>query len=219
MASAVVEIADAVGRRTKTRQALVGAGLRLLSQRPIDAISIDDIVMEAGVAKGSFYNHFEDKEALARAVAALIRVEVEQAVSAANAGVDDPARRVARAVCVYLRHAVTDPMRAGVLQRIHTSVTYAAAPLNVGVMADVSAGLTGGRFAIPTAESGVLLIIGVAQVALTRACDEPRATSTIVLGQQLCGLMLRGLGLPTAEADAIAAQAAHDIIQPALDAR
>ena len=205
---------DLSGRRAKTRQALVDAGFRLLATRPIDAIAIDDIVREAGVAKGSFYNHFDDKDALARTIAGHIRVDLEAAVDAANAGVEDPARRVVRAVSVYIRHAISDPQRAGVLLRLYAGAANAAAPLNQGILADISDGLLKGRFTIPTAETGVLFIMGVAQSALARAHGEPNPAVTIMLGQQLCSLLLRGLGLPAAEADIIAAQAAHDVIQP-----
>jgi AcrR family transcriptional regulator len=196
-------------RRARTRQALVGAGLRLLAQRPIDAIAIDEIVAEAGVGKGSFYNHFDDKAALAGAIAAAIRIETERAVAEANAGVEDPARRVARALCVYLGRAVADPRQATVMSR--TPIwTEAASQLNRGVLGDVSAGLLQGRFQIPTAEAGVLLVLGVAHVALARILEEPSAAVT--LGQQLCGLLLKGLGLPAAEAEAVSAQAAHEIL-------
>ena len=205
---------DLTGRRAKTRQALVDAGFRLLATRPIDAIAIDDIVREAGVAKGSFYNHFDDKDALARTIAGHIRVDLETAVDAANAGVEDPARRVVRAVSVYIRHAISDPQRASVLLRLYAGAANAAAPLNRGILADISDGLLKGRFTIPTAETGVLFIMGVAQSALARAHGEPNPAVTIMLGQQLCSLLLRGLGLPAAEADVIAAQAAHDVIQP-----
>lgn len=206
------------GRRARTRRALIDGGLRLLAHRPIDAIAIDDIVQEAGVAKGSFYNHFEDKDALSRAIAGEIRNRIETAVGEANTGVEDPARRVARAVCVYIRHAITDRARASVLLRIHAHALHPSAPLNRGILQDVSDGLLAGRFTVPTTEAGVLFIMGVAQLALARAVDEPNPAVTTMLGQQLCAMLLHGLGLPTGEADAIAAQAALSVIQQPLQA-
>ena len=47
-------------RSAPTRAALVAAGFDLLVERPIDAIPIDEVVKRAGVAKGSFFNHFRD---------------------------------------------------------------------------------------------------------------------------------------------------------------
>src|SRR5271169_2752261 len=203
---------DLSARRAKTRQALLDAGSRLLAENPIDAIAIDEIVRAAGVAKGSFFNHFEDKDAFGRAVARQLRVEIETAVAEINRGIEDPARRVARSVCLYVRHAPRHPQRASVLLRVSPQLSQPDAPLNQGVLNDVSKGLLDGRFSLPTAEAGVLFILGVAQIALARVVREPSASLAEALGQQLCSLLLRGLGLPPGEADQLAAQAAHEVI-------
>jgi len=209
----VLDPVVAGSRRAKTRQALIDAGFRLLAQRPLDAISIDDFAREAGVAKGSFYNHFDDKEALAHALASAARFDIERAVGEANRGVEDPARRVARALCVVVQQAIADPERASVLLTVTAQAPFASAPVNKGVLDDVSAGLVSGRFAVPTAEAGVLFILGVAQLALARALNEPSAPTTVMLTQQLCALLLRGFGLPALDADALAARAVHEIIE------
>lgn len=200
-------------RGERTRAALVAAGRRLFCERPVEAVAIDDIVQAAAVAKGSFYNHFADRDMLARAVAADILSSVELAVGRANAGVEDPARRVARAVCVYLRFAVDDPERAGVAVRMLGGGMSVTSPLNKGVVDDVSLGLAAGRFAIPSMEAGVLFIVGAAQMALARVVREPVASMAIVLAQQICAMLLRGLGVVGAEAEAIAAQSADEIVR------
>ena len=204
----------AAPRRVRTRQALLDAGLRLMAEKPIDAISIDEIVRAAGVAKGSFFNHFEDKEAFAEAVAAQVRGEVEAGVAQLNAGIDDPASRVARAVCLYVLSALRDPRRAGVLLRASPQASHMTTPLNQGVVADISQGLLAGRFAVPTAEAGVLLVIGAAQAMLARVIGEPSPSVAAVITQQLCALLLRGLGLAAGEADGIAARAVHEVLGP-----
>ncbi|MDP3855768.1 TetR/AcrR family transcriptional regulator [Phenylobacterium sp.] len=201
------------GRAGRTREALIGAGRRLFSERPADAVSIDDIVQAADVAKGSFYNHFPDREALVRAVTSEIRAGVELAVRAANEGVEDPARRAARAVCVYLRYGVDEPERARVMVRVHDGHTTTSAPLNRHLVEDVTQGLASGRFAIATMESGVLFILGVSQMSLIRVVREPSLAVAVPLAQQMCALLLRGLGVPFAEADAIAAQTADEIVR------
>jgi TetR/AcrR family transcriptional repressor of nem operon len=48
-----------------TRDQIFDAALKLLLERGFNASSVQDITVEAGVPKGSFYNHFESKEALA----------------------------------------------------------------------------------------------------------------------------------------------------------
>jgi AcrR family transcriptional regulator len=177
---------------------------------------VDDIVQAAEVGKGSFYNHFADREALARAIASQIRAGVESAVGRANAGVEDPARRLARAVCTYLRYAVDEPEQAGFLVHIHTGRTSLAAPLNRGLVADLETGLAAGRFGVATVESGALYVLGVTQSALVRIVQEPVPALAVSLSQQMCALVLRGLGVPGAEADQIAAQASDEIVRKNL---
>lgn len=200
-------------RAERTRAALIAAGRRLFSERAVDAVTVDDIVQTAEVGKGSFYNHFTDREALVRAISAEIRAGVERAVGRANAEVEDPAHRMARAVCTYLRYALDEPERAGVLVRIHSGHTSMTAPLNRGLVDDIAKGLAAGRFAVPTLESGALYVMGVTQLALVRVVQEPTQSLAVSLAQQMCALLLRGLGLPGAEADLIAAQASDEIVR------
>ena len=82
-------------RAARTRAALLAAGFELLAERPIDAIAIDEVVARAGVAKGSFFNHFTDKPGFANAIGAAVRMELEARVDAANDGVSDPVARLA----------------------------------------------------------------------------------------------------------------------------
>jgi len=50
--------------RLNVREQLLSAGLESLHRRGFNATSVEDITEAAGVPKGSFYNHFESKEAL-----------------------------------------------------------------------------------------------------------------------------------------------------------
>jgi AcrR family transcriptional regulator len=53
------------GRRkeamAKTREALIDAGLRLAERTGLSGLSVDLIVKDAGVAKGTFFHHFGDR--------------------------------------------------------------------------------------------------------------------------------------------------------------
>jgi TetR/AcrR family transcriptional regulator, transcriptional repressor for nem operon len=50
--------------RPSVRHLIVDAGLRVFLRGGFTASSVQDITDEAGVPKGSFYNHFDSKEAL-----------------------------------------------------------------------------------------------------------------------------------------------------------
>jgi AcrR family transcriptional regulator len=200
-------------RAERTRAALLTAGRRLFSERPVDAVTVDEIVQAAEVGKGSFYNHFADREALMRAIAKEIRAHIEDAVARANVAETDPARRMARAVCTYLRYPLDAPEPAAVLVRLHNGRGSWASPLNRGLIDDIETGLARGRFGVATVESGVLYVLGVTQFALERLAREPNPALAVSLAQQICALILRGLSVPSDEADLIAAQASDEIVR------
>jgi len=192
----------------------VRAGQKLFAEHPVDAFAIDDIVREADVAKGSFYKHFSDKEALLAAVVRRIRDRIEAEVTASNTGVTDAARRVARAICVYLRFVADEPEQGGVLVRNDRSgQTLPSMKLNPGTVDDVRMGLAAGRFTVPTVEAGALFILGVGHAGLTRFNGDRGAASNVWIAQQLCMLVLRGLGVPAPDAELLSAQASEEILR------
>ncbi len=50
--------------RPNVRQKIIDAGLQVLIEKGFNGSGVQDITSAAGVPKGSFYNHFESKEAL-----------------------------------------------------------------------------------------------------------------------------------------------------------
>jgi AcrR family transcriptional regulator len=187
------------------------AGQSLFAERSVEGVTIDDIVLAAEVAKGSFYNHFSDKEGLAREIAVEVRGFAEAAVTEANAGVDDPAARVARALCVFVLDAVDHPERNRAQRRLFTGATLIDAPMNRGVRRDVEAGLAAGRFAGVSPESAVLMVMGIVNFAVARVLEPHAPASAVVVARELGFGLLRGLGVEAAEAEAVAAAASEGI--------
>jgi TetR/AcrR family transcriptional regulator, regulator of autoinduction and epiphytic fitness len=67
-------------------EAILDATNRLLADKGYEAMSMDDIAAEVGVAKGSLYKHFESKDALAAAVMTRLLLQTRQALAAQPAG-------------------------------------------------------------------------------------------------------------------------------------
>jgi len=198
-------------RRARTRAALLQAGESLFAAQSVEAVSIDDIVAAADVAKGSFYNHFSDREALAREIAVAVRAEAEAQVDQANDGIVDPARRMARGQMVFARFALQHPQRARAMMRLFAGATQPNAPLNRGVRADIEAGLATGAFSDLSVETGVLMAMGMAMVAVGRVLEPHGNTSAAEICRDLNFGLLRGLGVPEDLARAISDAAADDI--------
>jgi AcrR family transcriptional regulator len=199
-----------------TRQALLDATHSLLALRSIDALSVDEIAMRADVAKGTFYNYFSDKDALARELAAHIRARLEGEIARTNAGVTDSAARIARAMCCVLRFGLREPRQAAAMMRLFPHATDPSAPINAGVRGDVTAGLRGGRIAAPSADAAVAFIVGAIVAGLNRVIDLPPERAAI-FAHDLGLLLLRALGLGRAAAARIMTAAVGSILVQAGD--
>ena len=195
-------------RRLKTRAALLAAGAELLADRSIDAIPVNDIIDLAGVAKGSFFNHFADKDTFAAAVAAEIRQKVEIDATATNTGISDPAARMARAIGTFVRFALTDGRAARVMLRGHARALQTDHPLNTALRTDIADGCASGRFGCPDQEAAAVYVIGLCQILLSttveRSLSAPQAAR---LAADVIALLLTGLGVARPEASTIAAEA------------
>ena len=200
-------------RRLKTRAALLATGLKLLADRPIDGISVDDIVHHASVAKGSFFNHFADKDDFAFAVAAEIRRGVEAKIAVANRGVDDPALRVAQGICCFVQFALTERPAAKIFARVHMPRVGADHPLNSGVRADVALGVGEKRFVLTSVEAGVICVIGVAQGLLASVITKrPKRDDARTLSIDVLTILLTGFAIEAKEARRLASFAARSLI-------
>jgi AcrR family transcriptional regulator len=197
-------------RAQRTYRALVDAGLELLAERPIDALAIDEIVGRAGVAKGSFFNHFADKAAFGQAIGAEIRLELEARIGAANAGVADPLARLAGGMRTGLAFALDEPRKTAIMIRNASNSTLRDQPLNQGVAADLNAAVATGRLRKEAQQSGVRFWLGLCQVlmanAIERRIDRTEAARRL---EEMLVLALTGLGLSAKDAAGYASASAE----------
>lgn len=94
------------GRRT--RQALLDAGVVVADRHGLAGLSVNRVVAEAEVAKGTFYVHFADREAFVDALHARFHAEVEAAIAAVAADLPPGAERIVAAVEAYLDVCIED---------------------------------------------------------------------------------------------------------------
>jgi AcrR family transcriptional regulator len=98
-----VAVGARASRRVERRQAILAAALKEFSARGFAAARLDDVAVAAGIAKGTIYLYFRDKEALFQD---LIRSEMSPVVATLETAlaVDLPVRVVAeRAVELFVR--------------------------------------------------------------------------------------------------------------------
>ena len=84
-------------KRARTRAQIVQAGLVLLAERASEALTVDAIVEAAGVAKGTFYYHFQSVEELVAAVGASLADSFDELLAPSRLGEPDPIVRMSLA--------------------------------------------------------------------------------------------------------------------------
>ncbi|MFN3458121.1 MAG: TetR/AcrR family transcriptional regulator [Novosphingobium sp.] len=183
-------------RAQRTRAALLAAGFELVAGRPIDAIPIDEFVAAAGVAKGSFFNHFADKQAFAEALAQEVRLDLEEHISRTNDAISDPIERMAKAMRVCARFAIENPKRTIVLLRGSGGAADPAHPLNKGVAKDFEDASRAGLLGEAAESAGVLYWLGLCQALMAYLIEQSQnlADAGAIIDNMLV-LGLGGLGI------------------------
>ena len=82
-------------KRARTRALIVEAGAMLLAERPPEALTVDAVVEAAGVAKGTFYYHFQSISELAAAVGVMLAESFDEVMTPARLELRDPIARLA----------------------------------------------------------------------------------------------------------------------------
>jgi len=192
-------------RRVRTRAALIEAARTVFGECGFEGATIQAITDVADVAKGSFYNHFESREALHRAVVETTLAELGAALDRdVERREDDPARVIATSMLSTLRTCLDDPMLGGFLLK-NANFLEAESAIGMRGRRDLSRGIEAGRFVIDDIETCMAVLAGAGQGVLSqRLRGELDASSE----PGFVAFALRMLGLPIDEADAIASETA-----------
>lgn len=193
-------------KKERTRRELLAAAIEVIAAKG-ETFSIIDVVREAGVSNGTFYNYFDDRDALLDAV----NSEVLGTFTAGGAeAIDeaDPARRFAVISALLLQHAVALPKLAEVLVRLES---MAGAELAVGdplvhLRHDLAEGATSGRFTCGPTPAIVDLVSGTLLRAVGRIAAADEATDADY-HRDVIASILRALGVQADEAATLATEA------------
>ena len=124
-------------KRARTRAQILEATEILLAERPPEALTVDAIVDAAGVAKGTFYYHFQSIEELTAAVGAKLAESFDDLLAPARLGQPDPIARLSFGLTKFLEKAIAEPLWARLV------IQSAQAPTGVreGIRANLKADL------------------------------------------------------------------------------
>jgi len=187
-------------KREKTRRQLIEAGLRVLAEKG-EALTVSDVVAEADVSNGTFYNYFVDRDELVDTLAQELVLTL--AATAASEPIADPARRFAITSGRVLRRAAEDATWGRVALRL---VQRPGLHQNVDryLREDLAEGLSQGRFDIGPEDAAVDLAMGLLVMTMWRIVE---GTAQPDAAERAVERGLAALGVDAAEAAELAADA------------
>ncbi|MFZ5755609.1 MAG: TetR/AcrR family transcriptional regulator [Pseudomonadota bacterium] len=184
-------------KKERTRAQLVEAAVRLIGERGIDAITVNDIVTEAAVAPGTFYNYFPALDAmLAEIGSSLCDAFAEH--SAQRARARDPGSRLAQVLRAHLHRARADAAWARLVVRFAAvASTGVRNALVRSLEDDIIDGIGKGQFSAEADEAAPDLVVGALLAGFERVADRHVSAE---YDRNLTANILRGLGMVSAAA-------------------
>lgn len=199
-------------KKERTRRQLIAAAVEEIALTG-EAFTILDVTKRAEVSNGTFYNYFDDRNALVDAVVTEVLTSFTD-TSAELVTSDDPVRRFATITALVLEQSAADPQLATVLLRLHSIDPTGGLSDDAfrHLRSDLAEAAERGRLTQEPTDAAVDLVTGTLARAVLRlttggASGEYR--------QELIRLLLTSLGLDANEADEVAHEAIAAV--PELD--
>jgi AcrR family transcriptional regulator len=123
MAKINLERRAEIGRekRARTKAQLIAAASTLFAKQEWESVTIDDVVNEAGVAKGTFYTHFNDLNQLAAVVADELVKSFDELIQPRRLAISDPLLRIAFGCDAFIAKSLDDRLWASLAARMARS--------------------------------------------------------------------------------------------------
>src|SRR5689334_10373654 len=132
-------------KRARTRAQIVETAAMLLADRPPEALTIDTVVEAAGVAKGTFYYHFQSIDELAAAVGEKLAESLDELLAPARLGISDPIDPISFGFTQFLERAINEPAWARLVIQSAQAPTEFAQTVRANLKRDLTEANDQGR--------------------------------------------------------------------------
>ena len=152
----------------RRKQDLLNIAYRMFIEKGYENTSVDDIIAEAGIAKGTYYYYFESKEATLEAV---IEMMIEKAENIAKAALTNPVpipQKLASVVYAFQPNkdeiVITDVLERKENIVMHDKIGKKIVEVAVPILSDiVREGIAQGIFACTNVEERVKMLLIMSQ--------------------------------------------------------
>lgn len=152
----------------RRKQDLLNIAYRMFIEKGYENTSVDDIIIEAGIAKGTYYYYFESKEAT---LGAVIEMMIEKAENIAKAALMNPVpipQKLASVVYAFQPNkdeiVITDVLERKENIVMHDKIGKKIVEVAVPILSDiVREGIAQGIFACTNVEERVKMLLIMSQ--------------------------------------------------------
>ena len=188
-------------KRRDTRARIIAEAERLMSEGPVDEVTIQHITDAADVGHGTFYLHFKSKYEVLVPIIQQRAANGDARVQQVLANEDDPAHVLAVSARHMGRIALADPLWRWFLQHSGVPVEDMRAAIGTFSARDFRRGIESGRFQVPDLHGMSHFLLGAYVTTLLAALPLEDPGGTL---DDMAELMLRAVGLSVEEAARIA---------------
>jgi len=178
--------------KTPTRDRILDSATDLFGRRGVDAVSLDAIAVDVGVAKQTLLYWFPSKDDLVRAVLVSAAQELTILIDAAvRAAPDDPLDRIEAVIRAVFRPAVRRPALLGLIREVSRLPSSAGDRLTADLAPLVDRGIT---YLEQEMEAGRLrradprLVASLCYATVTGIATEPEALRVVGWQPSTAGL-------------------------------
>ena len=187
-------------RRAKMRERLIAAGAKTIAERGLEEVTIEDVISEANVARGTFYNHFTTREEMLEAVWAARGHNPFAEILIAARGANGPAEHLSALTRLVLQQARADETWGWLVVALSAERATVNEDLREYPLPDLREGEAVGVFHYDDLECAADVVVGAVRAGLQSLLKEPREPYYC---DTLAKMLLLALGVPRAEAHRI----------------
>lgn len=187
--------------KDRTRNKLIAAAERVISQKGMEAATITEIAEVADLGVGTFYNHFKSKDEIARTVFSAHLEELATTFDRISKSEPDVAQAIAFIQRVFMETAMRDPLWGWFAIHAEFALQHMDETFGARAALDFRRGLDGGRFSFSAIDCAVTLTLAALFGTLRRILDGRAGPIAAI---EMVEFNLRMYGVPIPEAKKLA---------------
>ena len=96
-------------KKDRTRAAIIDSAINIIAKKGFQKSSIQEMAKNAGIANGTFYNHYKDRKSIFEDVANLIAIELVKVIEEDEVKTKKPAQKLINSTKQFIKRSVQVP--------------------------------------------------------------------------------------------------------------